>query len=134
MRLPANGAKLGSKSLIHDNNGNTILFRDFLQAFNNVVKPPDVGEEVILPSTLIRIPADALWITNNYSGDAPLVGPLDSLAYCRVDVVPRLKFGLLVHSCELSALFNPAFVKPRLILGYPLPPVEGNALQRPTVH
>ncbi len=43
MALATERAKLRRESLINNLNQNTILLSHFLEAFDNVIKPPDMG-------------------------------------------------------------------------------------------
>ena len=67
MRPPANGADFRGVSLIDKLNMDTIFFSNFSQAFDNVIKPPNVREKEILLFTLIRVPSYSLRITNDNS-------------------------------------------------------------------
>ncbi|MBP1912559.1 hypothetical protein J2747_001883 [Thermococcus stetteri] len=79
--FPQTGQVFEVKASLTSKNPNTMLFGDFLEPLNHSIETPDVGEEIILLFTLVRVSCYSLWITDNYSGDAPLVELLNGLPY-----------------------------------------------------
>ena len=87
MALATEGAGLGSESFIYQDNLNAILFRNLGEAFDNVIKPPDVREDEVLLCLLIRVPSNPLRIANDNPRNTQLVKFPNCLSYRRVDVV-----------------------------------------------
>jgi len=69
MALATGRTRLRSESLINYNS-NTILFRDFLKSFDNVIETPNIGKQKVLLFTLVRAPRNFFRITNDNSANA----------------------------------------------------------------